>query len=240
MRLSLTIPTLNEASNLPRLLHRLSRALSGLNHEIIVVDDGSTDGTPDVVRSLQASTPALRLIERRADAGLSRSIVAGFQVARGDLLAVMDADLQHDPRVLPQMVEAAKSADIVIGSRYTFHGKVCKWRFLRHAQSRVASTVTRRVLGLSVADPLSGFFLLHRASFLEAVPHLEARGWKLLVELLTLLPAARVAEVPFTFRARFRGQTKMRWAVVSAWISELRRLRAVRTSPRPLSWEPTA
>jgi dolichol-phosphate mannosyltransferase len=234
MRLSLVIPTLNEAENLPRLLPRVVRALSSVDHEIVIVDDGSKDGTPEVVRGLQRRYSELKLIERRSAPGLSASILAGFDAASGDLLAVMDADLQHDPRVLPRLVEAAKRTEIVVGSRYTFHGKVCKWRFLRHAQSRAASWLTRLVLGLRVEDPLSGFFLVHRHVFEQAAPRIEARGWKLLLEILALSPTASVAEVPFTFRARLHGRTKMRWAVVGAWISDLFRLWRLRS--RPSAW----
>ena len=221
---------LNEARNLPILFKRLRRSLLGIAHEVIVADDASTDGTADLAEDLAANCGEVRVLRRTSNFGLSQAILDGFQAARGDVLGVMDADLQHDPRVLPNLLQATETADIAIGSRYAFQGKTCGWSFLREVESRLAALVTRTMLGLKVADPLSGFFLLRREVFESVAPALQARGWKLLLEILALSPGATVAEVPFTFRSRVRGKTKMNRRVVLAWLSELRRLR--RLQPR--------
>lgn len=225
--LSLVVPTLNEAPNLPVLFQRIARALRHVTHEIVVCDDDSVDGTADLAESYARST-SVRVIRRTQNPGLSASILDGFRAARGSVLGVIDADLQHDPSVLPDLLRATETTDIAVGSRYAFQGKICGWSLVREAQSRAAALLTRAVLGLRVQDPLSGFFCLRRETFEAVAPSLEARGWKLLLEILALSPGARVAEVPFTFGPRHRGQTKMSSKVISAWLKDLRRLRALR------------
>lgn len=230
--LSLIVPTLNEAPNLRPLLGRLARALRGVPHEILIVDDASTDGTADVAETLRERFPALRILRRTRDFGLSASIVDGFRSARGGILGVIDADLQHDPGALPRLLAAVRDrADIAIGSRYAFEGRTCGWSLIRAAESRLAAFVTHRALGIPVRDPLSGFFLLRREVFESVAPRLEGRGWKLLLEILAHVPAARVVEVPYTFRARTRGRTKMSAKVARVWMAELFRLRSLRRRP---------
>lgn len=226
--LSLIVPTLNEAENLPRLLRMVSRALRGISHEIIVADDASRDETARVAEDLRATYPALRILRRTANFGLSAAIVDGFRNARGSVLAVMDADLQHDPRVLPGLIAALSDHDIAIGSRYAFCGRTCGWSKLREIESRLAAFVTQAALGICVRDPLSGFFMMRRQVFTAVEAGLSTRGWKLLLEILALSPAARVAEVPFTFRARRAGKTKMSMRVVGAWLTSLVNLRRQR------------
>jgi dolichol-phosphate mannosyltransferase len=227
--LSLVVPTLNEAENLPHLLRRVARALRGIRHEVIVVDGGSTDGTADLADELAGTRPELRVLHRsQAERGLSAAILAGFRHARGDVLAVMDADLQHDPAVLPGLVAALGDHDLAIGSRYTFRGKTCGWSFLRELQSRAAAALTRLVLRISVRDPLSGFFAIRRSAFELVAAGLQPRGWKLLLDILATAPRLSVAEVPMTFRARCRGKTKMNPRVVREWLGSLRGLRSVR------------
>lgn len=235
-RISLVIPTLNEAENMLRLLHLIGRALRHHDHEVIVVDDQSDDGTADQARANVHRVRALRVVERTAERGLSASVVDGFRVANGDVVMVMDADLQHDARILPKLIAALDRSDIAIGSRYAFKGKTCGWSRLREAESRMAAALTRRVLGLSVKDPLSGFFALRREVFDSIEPRLRLEGWKILLEVLGQAPWADAAEVPFTFRPRRHGKTKMSGAVVKSWLRQLYRLRrerAVAWSTRP-------
>ena len=179
--LSLVIPTLNEAENLPPLVRWLERSLRGVPHEIIVVDDSSSDGTAEVAERLRTRYPAVRVERRSSDFGLSAAIVYGFRKARGVLLGVMDADLQHDPRILPELIAALSDHDIAIGSRYAFRGRTCGWSWLREAQSRLAAKFTRWFLKISAKDPLSGFFVLRREVFETVVSGLSSRGWKVLL-----------------------------------------------------------
>jgi dolichol-phosphate mannosyltransferase len=225
-RLTVVVPTLNEAHNLRHLVRRLDRSLRGIPFEIVIVDDASTDGTGELADALAEERSSIVVIQRTAaERGLSAAILAGFRAARGQLVAVIDADLQHDPGVLPRLVENLARVDIAIGSRYAFRGKTCGWSILRELESRAAAWLTRRALGLSVRDPLSGCFALRRRVIAEIEPVLQPRGWKLLLDILAAGRELSVAEVPMTFRARCRGQTKMNGRVVAAWLQQLRELR---------------
>lgn len=240
--LSVVVPTLNEASNIAHLVRRLTRALRHVDHEIIVVDDASADGTADLAESLRPRFPALRVVRRTSDFGLSKAILAGFAVARGELLAVIDADLQHDPGILPSLLTCAASHPIVVASRYAFRDHACHWSLFREVESRLAAWMTRRVLSIPTRDPLSGYFLVHRDLYQQIRPKLRGDGWKLLLEILVHSAGVTVAEVPFTFRSRERGKTKMNWRVVAAWLRSLLQLRSEARSggvtpmlPRPIA-----
>lgn len=244
--LSVVIPTWNEAPNVAPLCARLARALADVPHEILFVDDGSPDGTADLAERLAcAAYPRVRVLRRHGERGLSAAVLVGFAAARGRLLAVMDADLQHDPRALPSLVAAAARADVVVGSRYAFRGGCRGWSLLRRWQSRLAAGLTRRALGLAVRDPLSGFFVVRAEVFRRLRPRLSSVGWKILLEFLAADPALRAAEVPIAFRPRRRGASKMNGAVLRAWLAALLRLRrarrvVVRPAPAALAWSAVA
>lgn len=231
MRVSLIVPTLNEGPNVPRLLTAVGRALRDTSHEVLLVDDGSTDGTPEIALRESHRVGQLRVLRRSTAPGLSASVIDGMHQAEGTRLAVMDADLQHDPRQLPQLLRALDHHDLAIGSRYAPSGLTCGWSRLRETQSRCAAWWTRSVLGIDVQDPLSGFFALRREVF-DAVKHtLQAEGWKVLLEILGQSGALRMAEVPITFGARRFGHTKMHARVVTDWLRQLARLRRTRVHP---------
>jgi dolichol-phosphate mannosyltransferase len=231
-KLSLVIPTLNEAPSLPHLLPKLEGALRGISHEVLIVDDSSTDGTADLAEEMAETFPAIRVIRREGAPSLSGAVLDGFAHARGSALGVMDADLQHDVQSLPRLLAALRDHDIAIGSRYAFRGKTLGWSALRKLQSRLASGLTRSLLDIPARDPLSGFFVLRRSVFEATRGDLAARGWKILLELLTRAPWARVAEVPYTFGPRRHGQTKMSGRVIAAWLAQLRALWLVHRSPQ--------
>lgn len=243
---SIIVPTWNEVANVAPLCARLSRALADLPHEILFVDDGSPDGTAELVERLgRAAYPRVRVLRRCGARGLSAAVLDGFAAARGRLLAVMDADLQHDPHALPALVAAAERADLVVGSRYTFRGGCRGWSLLRRWQSRLAAGLTRQALGLPVRDPLSGFFVVRAEVFGRVRPQLSSVGWKILLEFLAADSDLRVAEVPITFRPRRRGASKMNLAVLRAWLAALVRLRRarpvmVRPAPAALAWSAVA
>jgi dolichol-phosphate mannosyltransferase len=241
--LSLVIPTLNEAQNLPILTQRLALALTDVPHEILFCDDASKDGTANVAEALRQSYPQIRVIRRTHDHGLAAAVLDGFQHARGQVLAVMDADLQHDETILPAMLRTLDDGhDLAVASRYTPDGALAGWSLIRELQSRLAASVSRRLLRVRVSDPLSGFFLLRRSVWRSVAPSVRPRGWKLLLEILATLDEARVAEVPFTFRARQAGDSKLGRHVITAWLHQLAglrrerlaRLAAGRVLPRPV------
>jgi dolichol-phosphate mannosyltransferase len=155
----------------------------------------------------------------------------GFAAARGSFLGVMDADLQHDVQILPDLVRALRDHDIAVGSRYAFSGKTAGWSALRELQSRLASGLTRMLLGIAPRDPLSGFFVLRRSVYEAVGANLTPRGWKILLDILTRAPWAHVAEIPFTFGPRRHGHTKMNGRVITAWLRQLAALWLVHRRP---------
>lgn len=224
-RLSLIVPTLDEAANLPLLVRGVADALRDESFEILVVDDASRDGTADVAERLAASgRPRIRVVRRRGPRGLAASILEGLDAASGSVLGVIDADLQHDPALLPRLLELTKTVPIAVGSRYGIAGGCRGWSPFREAQSRLAAWATRRLLGLQVRDPLSGYFMIRRAAYRELRPAMRAQGWKALLEILARTPSADVAEASFTFGPRHGGRTKFSARVITAWAGQLARL----------------
>ena len=208
---ALVVPTLNEAGNIESVLRRVQCALEPLPllYEVIVVDDGSTDGTPDVVRACSASDSRIRLISRQNQRGLAGAVVHGWRHSDADLFGVIDADLQHPPELLPSLLEAMfEGCDIAIASRYAGKNGVQGWNPVRAAISRVSTLAAlplqRREL--RIEDPMSGFFVVRR----EAIDGLafETRGFKLLLEILVRARLRSAREIPFHFGVRTAGKSK--------------------------------
>jgi dolichol-phosphate mannosyltransferase len=221
--ISLVIPTLNEADNIELLVTRLAQCQPRLD-EIVFVDDGSTDGTRERIRSLSADAP-IRLIERETPAlGLSGAVIAGARAAAGDWLVVMDADLSHPPEKIAELLRPLLEgrADIVIGSRYVEGGSTPGWPLWRKILSRSAAGLAYPLTG--VHDSMCGFFALPRKLLLELTP--AATGFKIAFEALVQGGKnLRVLEIPIAFRDRTRGVSKMSFgvAVVFAfrWIAAM-------------------
>ncbi|OIO54753.1 hypothetical protein AUJ46_02485 [Candidatus Peregrinibacteria bacterium CG1_02_54_53] len=209
--LSLVIPTYNEAESLPILLPRLHEALNGIPHEIIIVDDDSPDGTWRKAEELQVSHPTIQVIRRRGERGLSSAVVAGFKMARGEILAVMDADGQHDASLLKKLVETVQvRRGVAIASRYISGGSTGQWNRRRTFLSRAGTRMTTFLCRLSVHDPMSGFFAIDRSLFERIAPRFHPRGFKILFDLLMRLPRGTpVTEIPYTFAPRTVGTSKL-------------------------------
>jgi dolichol-phosphate mannosyltransferase len=225
--LSLILPTFNEALNIPLLVPKILDVLKGQKAEIIIVDDNSPDRTWDVARKLTGAYPELRIIRRIGRRGLSSAVIEGFLAANGDTLMVMDADGQHDLHLLPVLAEAItgnsapgngrsqdgnkrEKYDIAIGSRYVSGGSVGEWDERRFALSRMATRLAQKLCTVQVADPMSGFFALSRKTFEAALPNLNPKGFKILLDLLVHAPAGTTAtEIPFTFSKRLHGESKL-------------------------------
>lgn len=207
--LSLIVPTYNEAENMPALVQKIDQALrSHCRYELIVVDDGSPDGTARVARDLSLSYP-VRVLVRNSERGLASAVVHGFAHASGKILGVMDADLQHPPELVPQLLEYARhGADVVIASRYQPGGSTREWARGRLLISKVATALVHLILPSSrkASDPLSGFFLVRREA-LEGVK-LNPIGYKILLEILVRGQVNQVVSVPYTFERRRLGRSK--------------------------------
>jgi len=207
--LSVIIPTRNERENVPRLLDALRAALARVDYELVFVDD-STDGTDRLLAGVAQGDPRITVHHREQGQGLASAVVEGFHRSRGEAIAVIDADLQHPPALLPALVDRLLNApaDIVVASRYLPGGG----RPGLSAFRLVISQVTRRLAQLMLrgarrsTDPLSGFFVLRRA-VIEGVT-LQPVGFKILLEILVRGRFQGVAEVPYVFTDRAGGQTK--------------------------------
>jgi dolichol-phosphate mannosyltransferase len=205
IRTSVIVPTYNERNNIQSLYKGISNNLT--NFEIIFVDDNSPDGTAEEIESLNSES--IRLIKRKGKLGLGSAILEGAKAAKGQYLIMMDADLSHDVKAMPKMIEAANGADIVVGSRYTSGGEIIGWPLKRRIISRGATFIANLILGVLVKDPMSGFALFRRDVLRSLNGNLNPRGYKLLLEILVKSPKAVVREIPVTFRDRANGSSKM-------------------------------
>ena len=225
MRLSVISPTLNEAKCVPKLVEELERALGEINYEILIVDDNSPDGTWSIAQNIALTHPRVRSIRRMQNPGLGASVIDGFSAAEGDVLACIDADLQHDPLILARMFEELQlGADIVVGSRHVEGGSTGDWSRLRRAHSWIANKLAQLILGVRLKDPMSGYFAVWRKDFCEIKERLNGTGFKILLEILSNLHASKIKEIPYTFRPRTQGQSKFSGVVVLQFIQQLWRL----------------
>lgn len=210
--LTVVIPTFNERDNVLRLVGRLAEVLEGIAWEAVFVDDDSPDGTADVLREMARRDTRVRLILRIGRRGLSSACVEGMLSSSAPVLAVMDADLQHDERILPDMFRRIKTEDldVVVGSRYTAGGGIGKWDPRRVAISRFAIKTAQALFKVPLADPMSGFFVIRREAFAGAVRSLSQQGFKILFDLMASSPRPlKFAEVPYQFNIRELGESKL-------------------------------
>ncbi len=210
--LCVVVPVLNERDNIPLLVDKLRTALEGITWEVVFVDDDSTDGTRDAVAEIGREDARVRLLHRVGRRGLASAFIEGAQCSLAPYVAAMDGDLQHDEALLPRMLAVLRTepVDVVVGSRYVAGGGLGGWDKTRANMSDLATRLGQRVLRVSVADPMSGFFMLPRPAFDRALRNLSAIGFKILLDLLASFPEPpRVRELPFTFRPRIAGESKL-------------------------------
>ena len=213
------VPTYDEAGNLEAIAGAILQQLSGAT--LLVVDDGSPDGTGDLAAAMGARDPRVRVLRRIHKAGLGRAYLAGFAIALdggAEKIVQMDADWSHDPGYLPALLEALEHADLVIGSRYAPGGGVRDWGFIRRTISRGGSLFARIVLGLSPRD-LTGGYKAWRATTLAALPResVHAGGYVFQIEMTYLADrlGARIVELPIVFRDRRVGHSKMSRRIIA-------------------------
>ena len=220
MRVSVIVPTYNEADNILEVIDRLHRALRGQSHEIIVVDDDSPDGTWQRARQYGAGDPSVRVIRRIGKRGLASAVLDGMATATGETLAVIDGDLQHDESILPRMVQSVVDggADVCVGTRTGSSGSFGDRAKSRRWVTAAGTALARRVLPRlrRTSDPLSGFFVVSRSLYERAAPKLNhsLREYKILWAFLARQRDLAVAEVGYEFRPRAGGETKLSGAVL--------------------------
>ncbi len=237
-RLSIVLPTYNEADNIRPLCARLERALAALSHEIIFVDE-STDGTAQQIAELARDNPRIRLVHHVDRRGLAAAVVDGVDAARGEVICVLDADLQHPPETVPILVEAldGTGADLVVASRYVPGGSYAGLTPLRRLISLTGSGMARGLLrrARTVTDPLSGFFAFRRG-VVDGV-RLRPLGFKILLEVLVRGHVMKVVEVPYRFELRRGGESKLTMRQNTQYLRHLIRLSAAdarqRSEARP-------
>jgi dolichol-phosphate mannosyltransferase len=209
---TIVVPTFNERDNVSPLLELIGAALAEIRWEIIFVDDDSPDGTATAVRELAQRDPRVRCIQRIGRRGLSTACIEGILASSSPFVAVMDADLQHDERLLPHMLEVLTNGacDLVVGSRYVAGGGLGDWDDRRAGISGFATRLSRIVCKTDIADPMSGFFMLRREVFEGSVRRLSGQGFKILLDLLASSPGQiRLKELPYQFRQRRHGTSKL-------------------------------
>ena len=225
--ISVIIPTYNEAPVIEETLRRSAAALqaAGEDFELVVVDDASADGTAEKAESLAHQIP-VRVLERPGRLGLATAVLDGWGTARGDVLGVLDADLQHPPETLTALARAiCQGADLAIGSRYVPGGGTSDWTWVRRFISRTATHMAATVLPLKLAtvgDPMSGIFMVRASALRDA--KLNPLGYKILLEVIAKAHYKKLVEVPYVFQERERGASKLGARQYVEYLQHLMRL----------------
>ena len=209
--LSIVLPTFQEKGNVAELIRRLDSALAGVEWEAIFVDDNSPDGTAEAAKRIAATDLRVRCLKRVGRRGLAGACIEGMLSSSAPYVAVMDADLQHDERILTAMLETLRTgkADLVAASRHIEGGSAASLEKSRGTISKVATALTRNVLSVPLSDPMSGFFMMRRDRFDAVAPKLSPVGFKILLDIVaTAGPGLRVAEQSYVFGRREQGESK--------------------------------
>ncbi len=234
------LPTYQEAENITAILNALLDVFdeTALDGRVLVVDDGSPDGTADLADRIASRDPRVSVLRRTRKEGIGPAYRAGFRhalAAGAELVLEMDADFSHNPKDVPRLIAAARDADLVLGSRYVRGGGVARWGMIRRAISRSGCWYARRVLGVAVRD-LTGGFKCFRRVVLETLPldQVTAAGYVFQIEVTyrALVAGFRVAEVPITFTDRILGQSKMKGSIVVEAATRVPHLRRLGRPPR--------
>jgi dolichol-phosphate mannosyltransferase len=230
VQLSLILPTYNEARNIEKVVSILCELLTRIipdGYEVIVVDDDSPDRTWEIAERLSETYPQLRVVRRQNERGLATAVIRGWQCASGDVLGVIDADLQHPPEIVTALwAEICRGADLAAGSRHVEGGGLGNWGIVRRMLSRSAQllglTILPDVLG-RLSDPMSGCFLVRRSAI--ASTELKPIGYKILLEVVGRGRIGRISEVGYVFREREQGESKVSWRLYLDYLRHLFRLR---------------
>ncbi|KAH9386355.1 dolichol-phosphate mannosyltransferase [Nematocida major] len=233
MELSIIIPTHNERGSAPLLVYLISEVLLGTEYEIIVVDDGSTDGTADACREIvRARGVQAQILVRAEKHGLGNAYKRGAEHAQGKYVLILDADLSHDPREIPRFMQKAKEtgADVVIGSRYTGEGGTCNWPFFRKLTSQGANILAHIFTGKASTDMTNSYRLYKRDVLACAINSVKAQGFAYQMEVLHHC-GKRVQEIPIKFYERQAGCSKLsarEYAQFLVWGSALMASRCIK------------
>jgi dolichol-phosphate mannosyltransferase len=230
LKFSLVLPTYKESQNIQNIVQILSNLLDGVlpgQYELIVVDDNSPDLTWKIASELLPDYPQLRVMRREHEKGLSTAVIRGWQVARGEILGVIDADLQHPPEILLQLLkEMERGADLAVASRHVEGGGVSEWSVIRRFLSRGAQMLGLMILPEVIgrlSDPMSGYFMVRRSAIVGK--SLSPVGYKILIEVAARGKVRWIAEAGYVFRERIAGESKVTWKQYIEYIQHLLTLR---------------
>jgi dolichol-phosphate mannosyltransferase len=221
MKFSLIIPTYNEKDNINILINRLLKILQPFDYEIIVVDDNSPDKTWETVQDRYRKNKQIRVIRRIGKRGLISAITHGFDNAKGVFVGVMDADMQHDEKILPKMIKYTKNYDVVVGSRFVKGGGVKNWSLYRKITSRVAGTLANILLGIKIKDNGSGYFIVKKSIYKKAKSKLYGKGYRCLFDIYFNANVKNFKEVPYIFGPRKKGESKLGFNVILQYLQML-------------------
>ena len=222
--LSVVIPTFNEVKNVSILIDRLRDVLAGVQWEAIFVDDDSPDGTAREVRRIGETDRRIRCIRRIGRRGLAGACVEGMLSSQANYIAIMDSDLQHDETMLAAMLRMIKAdnLDLVVASRYLDGHTADGFSRSRALFSAIATKIAMILVGKSLTDPVSGFFVVRRSVFEDLAPRLSSQGFKILLDIVSSSPAQlRIGELPYVFRERIHGESKLDSQVVFTYLTLL-------------------
>ena len=218
LQLAVVLPTYNERANIAPMVERIEAALGPAGWEVIFVDDDSRDGTADEARRIAAADPRVRVLQRIGRRGLASAAIEGMCATAAPVVAVMDADLQHDPALLPEMLAAIRGGecDLAVASRFAPGASTADWnRPRREKASALANKLARKVTGVELSDPMSGYFMLRAETLRKDAHRLSGIGFKILLDILaTIDTPLRVKEFPLRFAARAEGESKLDRTVV--------------------------
>ncbi|MEM9501583.1 MAG: glycosyltransferase family 2 protein [Pseudomonadota bacterium] len=225
LELAIILPTLNERGNLAPLVERIDKALGTVGWEVLIVDDDSKDGTADEARALALTDRRVRVIQRIGRRGLASAAIEGFCATAAPFCTVMDADHQHDPALLPKMLTSLKAdeVDLCVASRFAEGASTEDWAEPeREKLSGMANAMARKLTGVDLTDPMSGYFMLPTATARALVPRLSGIGFKILLDLLATSDAPMtVKEFPLKFAARRAGESKLDRAILFDFLAGL-------------------
>jgi dolichol-phosphate mannosyltransferase len=211
--LSVVVPTYNEVDNIALIVDAISNTLDGItSYEIIIVDDNSKDRTWELAEHLANKNENITSFRRVTAKGLSSAVIDGFMISKGEYVSVIDADLQHDESILVEMLNYCHNgADLVIGSRYCPDGSTGKLGTGRKIISKMATKLSQYISNVKMSDPMSGFFIIRKVIFLDVVDKLDGKGYKILLDIASQLESKDISivEVPYTFKKRVSGDSKL-------------------------------
>ena len=223
--LSVIVPTLNESGNVEPLVQAIERVLGKSGWEIIFVDDDSSDGTATVAKEMARHDMRMRCIRRIGRQGLASAVIEGVLASSADYVAVIDGDLQHDERLLKDMLDLLKEdqADLVVASRFAPEGDAsCLDGVHRHLLSRIGNLLAQKTFKITLSDPMSGYFMVRRQLFDRYASKLSGQGFKVLLDLIaSVSEPLRITELPMHFRPRNSGMSKLELSVALAFAAML-------------------